>query len=482
MFGREHKKEAERLATENAQLRKRLGQLDGFFHSIGGPEIANQQRYRASLQQDIAELEQRHHALTTDNRNMVVYRDKHIAKLQREQERIINQANEDAKKILHEARSRGSEEAVAYKNHLDHTINALAQRANYLHHEVTRLEYVIDADTTGLYDFKNPAEDSIRLGEKLDKVREHIKVMTKNKNAVLTHDQFWFDGSEKKGQEFIKNMSVVALRSYNSEVENATKNMRAGKLDTGIRRLEKSKDHIEKMGQLIKLRINPKYHELRIEELKLAEQHLNAKKAAQEEAKEERARLREQKKIEEEIKKEKEKLDKERTHYENTIRTLKESNREEEAQEMVVKLQEIDDAINDVDKRSANTRAGYVYVISNIGSFGEGIVKIGMTRRLDPMDRVKELGGASVPFFFDVHIIHFSEDAVGVEAELHRRFENVRVNRVNMRREFFHTTPERVRDELQSIDGNILEFSAKPEAEQYYRSQELSQKAHSVSA
>src|SRR6201999_1244228 len=100
-----------------------------------------------------------------------------------------------------------------------------------------------------------------------------------------------------------------------------------------------------------------------------------------------------------------------------------------------------DSAIAANDFRIANIRAGYVYVISNIGAFGPNIVKIGMTRRLDPMDRVRELGDASVPFRYDVHALHFSEDAVGVEAELHRRFAHGRVNRINLRREYFYTTP-----------------------------------------
>lgn len=97
------------------------------------------------------------------------------------------------------------------------------------------------------------------------------------------------------------------------------------------------------------------------------------------------------------------------------------------------KIAEIDGRIAENDYRTANIRAGYVYVISNVGSFGPGIVKIGLTRRLEPMDRVRELGDASVPFGFDVHTLFFSADAVSVEAELHRRFARTRVNRVNLR-------------------------------------------------
>ena len=135
--------------------------------------------------------------------------------------------------------------------------------------------------------------------------------------------------------------------------------------------------------------------------------------------------------------------------------------------ELEEKLEELQESIEDVEYRRANHRAGYVYVISNIGAFGERMVKIGLTRRLDPMDRIRELGDASVPFGFDVHALFFAEDAVEVEAELHRRFSQARVNRVNTRREFFYATPTEVREQLREIRGDLLEFVEVPEAEQY---------------
>jgi Meiotically up-regulated gene 113 len=108
-------------------------------------------------------------------------------------------------------------------------------------------------------------------------------------------------------------------------------------------------------------------------------------------------------------------------------------------------LSEAERAMDTMDYRAANIRAGYVYVISNIGSFGANLVKIGMTRRLDPMDRIRELSDASVPFNFDVHALFFSRDAVGIETAMHERLENQRVNIVNQRREFFRATPLEVK-------------------------------------
>jgi hypothetical protein len=129
------------------------------------------------------------------------------------------------------------------------------------------------------------------------------------------------------------------------------------------------------------------------------------------------------------------------------------------------RLADIDKAIEANDYRIANIRAGYAYVISNIGAFGPNIVKIGMTRRLVPMDRVRELGDASVPFRYDVHAMFLSDDAITLENELHKRFADRRVNFVNESREFFFATPAEVRVALLEKDGGLLEFHESPEAQ-----------------
>jgi hypothetical protein len=133
-------------------------------------------------------------------------------------------------------------------------------------------------------------------------------------------------------------------------------------------------------------------------------------------------------------------------------------------------LAEVDRAIESVDYRAANIRAGYVYLVSNIGSFGEKMVKLGLTRRLDPMDRIRELSDASVPFNFDVHALFFSKDAVGIETAMHQRLANLRVNIVNRRREFFRATPLEVKAHLGELAGELLEFQELPEALEYRQS------------
>lgn len=128
------------------------------------------------------------------------------------------------------------------------------------------------------------------------------------------------------------------------------------------------------------------------------------------------------------------------------------------------------------------TRRGHVYVISNIGSFGDNIFKIGMTRRLEPLDRVKELGDASVPFSFDIHAMIYSEDAPTLEKELHRRFERESVNKINPRKEFFKTSLAEIRQVVEQQNLSDVHWTMKAEAAEYRESLaiEKAQQEHDV--
>jgi len=139
-------------------------------------------------------------------------------------------------------------------------------------------------------------------------------------------------------------------------------------------------------------------------------------------------------------------------------------------EELMGKLLDIDAAIKDLDYREANKRAGYVYVISNVGSFGKDVYKIGMTRRLEPLDRVNELGDASVPFNFDLHAMIFSDDAPTLENALHQAFEHKKVNMINQRREFFNVSLDEIEEVVKRNYDKTVEFLKIPEAEQYRES------------
>lgn len=135
--------------------------------------------------------------------------------------------------------------------------------------------------------------------------------------------------------------------------------------------------------------------------------------------------------------------------------------------ELEDKLRDLEDDKKNVLDREANAKAGFVYVISNIGSFGEDIYKIGMTRRLEPMDRIKELSSASVPFEFDVHAMIFSENAPELETLLHKHFEKQSVNRVNLRKEFFHVSLDEIEKVVHDNFNDIANFTKVPVAKEY---------------
>ena len=263
-------------------------------------------------------------------------------------------------------------------------------------------------------------------------------------------------------------LAKLMLRAYNAEAENVIRSLRIGNVITASGRLEASRKAIANLGKMMEMRISDAYHALRIEEIELTADYLMKKQKEREAAREERERLREERKVELELAAERERLNKERSHLVSVLEKLRANGSSDPDLEQ--KLVAVDGAIAHNDYRAANIRAGYVYVISNRGAFGAHVVKIGLTRRLEPLDRINELGDASVPFHYDVHALYFSQDAITLESDLHKHFADHRVNWVNLRREFFFATPAEVRAVLAENVGNLLEFTERVESNEYLQS------------
>lgn len=322
----------------------------------------------------------------------------------------------------------------------------------------------------GIYRYHHPLEDAAAYKDRLQDLNTRIDEFVKSGTAVLASDLFTFDGSLAKGRKMTADFSKLMLRAYNAEADNCVRSLRSGNVRTAKSRLERAMAAIEKLGAIMEMRVNPDYHQVRVEELELTADFQMKVQEERERAREERAELREQQRVERELAAERERLDKERAHYVGVLEQLRAKGDESAAAELEGRLHDIDAAIEANDYRAANIRAGYIYVISNIGALGPNVVKIGMTRRLEPRDRVRELGDASVPFLYDTHALFFSEDAVALENELHKAFADRRVNHVNERREFFFATPTEVRTLLMEKVGGLLEFNEEPEAPEYFQS------------
>jgi hypothetical protein len=369
---------------------------------------------------------------------------------------------------------------------------ALQSQIGAAHAELQQIQaQLVDVRNTyslqevGLYDFAHPAENSATLAASLERCRAAIKDAVKSGHAVTASQHFTFNNSVAQGRKFVTSLSKAMLAAYNAEAENCVKAVRAGNLQTAQARLVKAATRVEDSGRMIDLKITEYYQRLRLDELALAAQHLQAVQAEKEQERAERERLREERRVEEELRRQRERLEKERQHYQNALAALRERGDAAGVADLEAKIADVDRAIADVDYRAANVRCGYVYVISNIGSFGEGVVKIGMTRRQEPRERVDELGDASVPFRFDIHALFFVDDAVSVEAMLHQEFADRRVNKVNNRREFFYCTPEEVLAALQKHNVAVVEYRTEAEAPEFRLSggtRPLPQQAKAVEA
>lgn len=346
-----------------------------------------------------------------------------------------------------------------------------------LQETAVNLEEMVNLNDYGLYNFENPAADSVRFADELKTVRTKIKSMVKEKTATSATKDWTVNGSAVKGRKMVNDMSKLLLRAFNAEAENSVKTVRAGHLSTALKRLDRSAEAIARLGKMMDLRVSERYIRLREEELRITHAHLETTKAAKELEREERARAREERQAQKELAAAKAKQVKEVEHYRTVMETLQESQDADALAAAAADLAAAEEKLSDVESTMANTRAGYVYVISNRGAFGEGIIKIGMTRRLNPMDRVRELGDASVPFNFDTHTMIFAKDAIGLERALHREFADVRLNLINLRREYFYATPSEVKDILVKLhadyDAQLLEFHDTADATEYVASEDL---------
>ncbi|KTS13321.1 DUF4041 domain-containing protein [Microbacterium testaceum] len=370
----------------------------------------------------------------------------------------------DAQKAAIQAEIRSAQNDLS--NLRAETTRAIAERAAVAD-EIVDLRNSVQLQEFGLFDFENAAESSVALATELESVRTEIKRLVRTSQATVASSNFVFNNSTAKGRKFVADMSKLLLRAYNAEAENCVKTVKAGNLEAARKRLSTVVTQVERLGTMIDLRITGPYHRLRLKELELTSRHFQALQVEKEMERARREELREQKKAEQELAREKERLQKERSHYLNALAALEAKGDIDGADRLRERLADVDHAIDNVDYRAANIRAGYVYVISNIGAFGPEVVKIGLTRRLDPMDRVNELGDASVPFRFDVHALFFADDAVSIEATLHAHFSAQRLNKVNLRREYFRATPEQVLDALREHNVEVLEYTLDPAAPEY---------------
>ncbi len=351
--------------------------------------------------------------------------------------------------------------------------------------EVSILEEDLEIASFGHYKPHYDFDTSEKFKERLEKIRDLQKKMLSDKAAAICDVEWEIGGNKREGKKMTNKYMKLMLRAFNNECDATILKVRWNNVKNMGLRIGKSFEAVNKLGEQYKARVTKRYYDLKKQELFLTHEYhekLNEEKEEQRRIKEQ---IREEEKVQKEIDKALREAEKEEMTANNALAKAKKEleqahgEKSEKLQTQIRLLQERLEQNKDNRERAKSraqmTKSGHVYVISNIGSFGENIYKIGMTRRLEPIDRVKELGDASVPFSFDIHAMIFSKDAPALESELHRQFHHSRLNLVNNRKEFFGVTLSDIESKVIEMRGEI-EFTKIAEAREYRETNALKQK------
>lgn len=363
-------------------------------------------------------------------------------------------------------------------NNLKQQENKLSNQCKQLESNIVNLQSDLEMQSFAFYTPTYKFANSDLYKDRLKAVRERQKDLIKKGSACAGNMSWSVNGSPVKGRQMVKDMQKLLLRAFNVECDDIVSKVKLSNFDKSKERIKKTAEQVSKLGAIMSIYITPMYINLKIEELCLALDFEQKKQEEKELIREARERQREEAKIQKEIEAERKKLLKEKMHYYNALSVINEQLKQNpndinlltKQRELQSDIADTEKAIADVDYREANKRAGYVYIISNIGAFGENVYKIGMTRRLDPMERISELSSASVPFNFDVHALIFSNDAPTLETALHHAFEDRKINKVNSRREFFRVSLDEIKREVRKNFDKTVEWVDFPEAEQFRQS------------
>lgn len=354
-----------------------------------------------------------------------------------------------------------------------------------LRSEIRLLEENLEDISFGLY---KPHFDFIAsevYKQELERAREAKKEMVRSNQAIYFKVEWTVGGSRAEGERMQKQLAKLMLRAFNGECDAAIANCTWNNITRMIERVKRAYNAINQLGTVVQVEISQKYVELSLHELQLDFEHKEKKRAEMEEQRAIRERMREEEREQRELQRAEAETRADERRYELAL----EKARNEYSKAQGQRMELLADKIKELEKQlieahamheraismAQQTKQGYVYVISNIGSFGPNVFKIGLTRRLEPMERVRELGDASVPFTFDVHAFIFCEDAPALEAELHRKFRAKSVNLINDRKEFFAVTLEEIEHEVRKM-GHHIEFTKIAEAREFRETLAMKQK------
>ncbi len=392
--------------------------------------------------------------------------------------REIEQAKAEAATMVGKAKTQAADLTLAY--------NKAKEIYDRLQHEVSLLEATSEDMSFGLYKPQYSFDTSEAYKADLDKICEQKKECIRSDAAAIYPSNWTVNNSAAEGKRMIKKQVKLMLRAFNGECDAAVARVNWNNATRMIERIQKSFEALNVLGVVVNTRISDAYLKLCLAELRLTHEYEMKKQEEKEQAREERERMREEERAQKDFERAQREAATEKAKTEKALAAARDALQKATGEH----LEAIQTEIQVLEKRMADaqskqdravsmaqlTKMGHVYVISNIGSFGENVFKIGMTRRLEPDDRIQELSGAAVPFGFDVHAMIFSDDAPGLELALHTKFADRRLNLINARKEYFRVTLDEISKFAQSKGLNV-EFVKTPEAKQFRESEATRLKA-----
>lgn len=347
--------------------------------------------------------------------------------------------------------------------------------------ETSILEENLENISYGLYKPSYNYDTSEKYKQKSEEIWDRQKNLIKDDKATTSPAGWTVNGSEAEGRKMIKRQSKLMLRAFNGECDSAITKVNWNNIGNMEARIIKAYEAINNLGSTQKTSITKEYADLKLQELRLAFELREKLYQEKEEQRKIREQIREEERAQREIEKAKQDAEQEEARYRKALEEAKaviSNTTGEELDSLNEKIKTLEENLQKAQQQTRTmsqaqlTKAGHVYIISNIGSFGDHVYKVGMTRRLDPRDRIRELSDASVPFEFDVHGLIYSENAPELEKDLHNRLDGHRLNLVDLRSEFFNVKIDEIEKIAKELNLSV-ELTKIAEAREFRETQAL---------
>lgn len=348
---------------------------------------------------------------------------------------------------------------------------------NELEKDIKLYQNDIEFVELGIYEPIFDLDTSDKYQDKITQIVTSQKQLIKGGNACICKTEWVVGNSRKQGEIMTRRYINLTLRAFNGECDSLISKVRWNNIKRFEERITKAFNAINKLGQSNNTFITDQYLKLKLDELHLVYELAHKKYQEKEEARAIREQQREEERAQREFEKARKDAEIEEKRFQKALERAKKDLglvSGEKLEELNSQIAQLEQNLKDVHEakeraisRAQETKSGHVYIISNLGSFGENVYKIGMTRRLEPLDRVKELGDASVPFTFDLHAMIFSENAPALENLLHKEFDDRRINKVNYRKEYFRVSLDEIEQVIIDKYEKEVDFIKVSEAQQF---------------